>query len=60
MSEPTQEKKKSANSGKQRNKPSQKRYTSEKRWERNRVRRMKRHLRNYPNDQQAASLLATA
>lgn len=37
--------------------PSSMRYKGERRWERNRVRRMERHLREHPNDAQARSLL---
>jgi hypothetical protein len=38
--------------------PSSMRYKGEQRWLRNRLRRMARHLRNYPNDAQAVRLLA--
>jgi ribosomal protein S15P/S13E len=38
--------------------PSSMRYKGEMRWIRNRLRRMERHLRNYPNDSQAVRLLA--
>lgn len=38
--------------------PSSQRYKAEQRWIRNKVRRMTRHLKYYPNDEQAAALLA--
>ena len=38
--------------------PSSMRYKGEQRWIRNKVRRMMRHLRRYPNDAQARNLLA--
>lgn len=36
------------------------RYKAEKRWIRNRVRRIERHLKRYPNDKQAARALEVA
>lgn len=38
--------------------PSSARYKGERRWERNKLRRMERHLRRFPNDAQARNLLA--
>jgi hypothetical protein len=40
--------------------PSSMRYKGEQRWIRNRVRRMERHIRRYPNDAQARSILAAS
>ncbi len=37
--------------------PSCMRYKGERRWERNKVRRMTRHLKRYPGDGQARDLL---
>lgn len=34
------------------------RYKGEQRWEINKVRRMSRHLKNFPNDAQARNLLS--
>lgn len=39
--------------------PTQKRYTAEARWIKNRARRIKRHLKRCPDDKQAAHELAT-
>jgi hypothetical protein len=38
--------------------PSSVRYRSERRWERNKVRRLRRHLKAYPDDLQAKGLLS--
>lgn len=38
--------------------PSCMRYKGEHRWEQNKVRRMERHIRNYPADSQARSILS--
>lgn len=38
--------------------PSSMRYKGEKRWIRNRLRRMERHIRHFPEDVQAVRLLA--
>jgi len=38
--------------------PSSCRYKGEQRWISNRIRRMERHIRKYPNDAQARSLLS--
>lgn len=40
--------------------PSSQRYKAEHRWEKNKIRRIARHLRNYPNDGQAKAALAVA
>lgn len=37
--------------------PSSMRYKSERRWEKNKLRRMRRHLRSYPGDLQAKEIL---
>jgi hypothetical protein len=37
--------------------PSSMRYKAERRWEKNKVRRMRRHLKTYPSDLQAERLL---
>ena len=38
--------------------PSSVRYRGERRWERNKIRRMERHLKRYPDDLQAKNLLS--
>lgn len=38
--------------------PSSLRYKGERRWEKNKVRRMRRHVKHFPNDLQAARLLS--
>lgn len=38
--------------------PSSMRYKGERRWETNKVKRMKRHLKRFPDDGQACSLLS--
>ncbi len=38
--------------------PSSMRYKGERRWEKNKVRRMRRHLKHFPNDLQARDLLS--
>lgn len=40
--------------------PSSQRYKAEKRWLKNRLRRIERHLRKYPNDKQARAALDVA
>jgi len=40
--------------------PSSCRYKGEQRWVRNRVRRIERHIKYYPNDLQARSILAAS
>lgn len=40
-----------------RNKPANKRYLAESRWEKNKKRRVSRHLRRFPGDRQAARVL---
>ena len=40
--------------------PSSMRYKGEQRWIRNRIRRIERHIRNYPNDTQARNILTAS
>ena len=40
--------------------PASMRYKGEQRWIRNRIRRIERHIRNFPNDLQARSILAAS
>jgi ribosomal protein S15P/S13E len=39
--------------------PAAARYTGEKRWTTNRIKRIRRHLKKYPNDVQAKAALET-
>lgn len=43
--------------GRSKRHPAAQRYTAERRWEKNKRRRMQRHLRHYPNDSQARRLI---
>lgn len=37
---------------------STKRYTAERRWETNKIKRMKRHIKKYPEDKKCAKILS--
>ncbi len=46
-----------AKAGRQKNRPYQKRYSDERRWVRNKRRKIRRHLKRYQNDRQAERAL---
>ncbi len=46
--------------GRSKRHPAAQRYLGEKRWIRNRVRRIERHLKRYPDDKQAQRALSAA
>lgn len=45
--------------GRSKRHPSTARYTADRRWEKNKIRRVKRHLKYQPNDRQAQGWLET-